>query len=90
MHEKVRANHPATRRNGSLGEAPGAGRDAPHHAEAPPRMQGRLGARCAGRLGSEELDGIALFEGDHGLLPGAGLTELVAHALRLRLHVERV
>ena len=34
-------------------------------------------------LRSEQLNGVALFERNHGLLPRAGATSLVTHALRL-------
>lgn len=34
---------------------------------------------------SEDLDRVAFSERDHGLLPGAGRANVIAHALGLRL-----
>ena len=41
-------------------------------------------------LGSEDLDGLAFGDGDHGLLPRAGVAGDVADALLLGLDVEGV
>ncbi|OKY81432.1 MAG: hypothetical protein BHV62_02240 [Eggerthella sp. 51_9] len=39
---------------------------------------------------SEDLDLVAFSNRNHGLLPGAGLTKLIANALRLGLNVNGV
>ncbi len=64
----------------------GAARILPRGADTP---QARARGGCASLLGSlltEDLDGIALGEGNDGLLPGAGHAGDIADALLLGLH----